>query len=222
MSDPVIEEIKEILKRITEKQEIVAKEQQELTLKQQQTEKEIDRLTKKTDAQIEKIDAQIEKTDKEIKKEIKKVNKMVGDLTDGWGKFVEGLVAPSIPKVFKILDIDVFDISTRRTRRKNGNELEVDILCLGRRQDGKEVVLVAEVKSDLQSKHIDEFVTEELPEFKKFFDEYQDKELIGIVAGSRLGDGVKKYAEKLGLYILAPSGNIMKLLNKPDFRPKAW
>ncbi|MFH1562106.1 MAG: hypothetical protein ABIF11_01615 [Nitrospirota bacterium] len=49
-----------------------------------------------------------------------------------------------------------------------------------------------------------------------------DDDIIGIVAGIRFGAGVEKYAEKLGLYVLAPSGEIVKLINKSGFIPHIW
>lgn len=36
---------------------------------------------------------------------------MVGNLTDGWGRFVEAIVFPSIPKLFSKQGIKIIDIS---------------------------------------------------------------------------------------------------------------
>lgn len=168
--------------------------------------------------QITELQKKFEEERRKTEKEIKKVNKMVGELTDGWGKFVEGLVAPSIPQIFKSLGINVFDISPRRTRQKNGNEMEIDVLCIGKKQDGKKLVMITEVKSNLQVKDIDEFL-DRLKEFKDFFDEYKNDDVIGIVSGMRFDDDSQRYAEKHGLYVLTQSGNIMKLINKQNFIP---
>ncbi len=164
---------------------------------------------KKTDAAINKLRESQKKTDKQV-----------GDLTDGWGKFVEGLVAPSIPVIFKKFGIKINDIAQRRKRYHNGKVMEIDILALGRKEN-REVIFVVEVKSSLESKDIDEFI-KELSDFSKFFTEYSGREIYGVVAGVRFGDGAERYAEQKGLYVLAPSGETMKVLNKKNFRPRIW
>ncbi|MFQ6062251.1 MAG: hypothetical protein ACE5J9_03640, partial [Methanosarcinales archaeon] len=95
-----------------------------------------------------------------------------------------------------------------------------DILAPGK-QKNKEVLLVAEVKSTLKVSDVQEFL-EELDHFFEFFEDYRGKELIGIVSGVSFAEGVNSYAERNGLYVLAPSGDSMKILNKPDFKPKVW
>ncbi|MFQ6055596.1 MAG: hypothetical protein ACE5J3_06415, partial [Methanosarcinales archaeon] len=58
--------------------------------------------------------------------------------------------------------------------------------------------------------------------FFEFFEGYRGKELIGIVSGVSFAEGVNIYAERNGLYVLGPSGDSMRILNKPDFKPKIW
>jgi hypothetical protein len=199
MSSKEFKEIWGILERVAKQQEELNKWQIEANRRQDRIDQEIDK----------------------VNKEIDKVNKMVGKLTDGWGKFVEGLVTPSIPVIFKKLGVDIFSLSQRTKRYKDGKELEIDILCLGKDKDGKDVVIVSEVKSELSSQDINEFL-EDLSEFKNFFSEYKDRKVIGVVAGMRCGEGVERYAERAGLYILVPSGKVMKLLNKEEFEPRVW
>jgi hypothetical protein len=208
--DEIIEEIKKASKELAESQKKTEKEITELTESQKKTNEEITKLTEKTDKEIA-----------DLGKEVNKVNKMVGKLTNGWGKFVEGLVTPSIPVIFKKLGVDIFSLSQRTKRYKDGKELKIDILCLGKGKDGKDVVIVSEVKSELSSQDINEFL-KDLSEFKNFFSEYKDRKVIGVVAGMRCDGGVERYAERAGLYILVPSGEVMKLLNKEDFEPRVW
>jgi hypothetical protein len=229
--DKIMEEIKKTLKELAESQKRTDKEITKLTESQKRTDKEITKLTesqKKTDEEITKL---TEKTDKEIadlskevdkvSKEVNRVNKMVGDLTDGWGKFVEGLVAPSVPIIFRELGIDIFSLSPRTKRYKDGRELEIDILCLGKDKNGKDLAIITEVKSDVSSKDIDNFLCD-IQEFKYFFDEYKGRGIVGVIAGIKFGKGVQKYAERCGLYILGPSDEMMKLLNKEEFEPRVW
>jgi hypothetical protein len=184
----------------------VAKYQEEANKRQDRISQEIDKVNKEID---------------KVNKEIDKVNKMVGNLTNGWGRFVEGLVAPSIPCIFKKLGIEINFQGLEIKKYKNGKELEIDILCLGKEKTGKDVVIVTEVKSTLTSTDINEFL-EDLNKFKEFFYEYKDRKVIGVVTGMRFGKDVQRYAQRCGLYILGPSGEVMKLLNEPSFEPRVW
>jgi hypothetical protein len=56
--------------------------------------------------------------------------------------------------------------------------------------------------------------------FFKFFDVYKDYEGMGAVASSRFGDGVQKCAQKEGLWVLIPSGEMMKITNPKGLKPK--
>ncbi|HID26698.1 MAG TPA: DUF3782 domain-containing protein [Methanosarcinales archaeon] len=188
-----------------------------------ESQKITDEQLKKTDEEIKKLTESQKKTDEQLKKtdkQIKNLGKEIGKFTDGWGRFVEGIVAPSIPKLFFELGFVISETHHRAKSRKDGMEMEIDLLALGK-QKNKEFVLVAEVKSTLKVGDVQEFI-EELDHFFEFFEGYRGKELIGIVCGVSLVKGVEKYAEREGLFVLSPSGDSMKILNKKDFKPKIW
>lgn len=210
MADRVIEEIKEILKRTAEREESLAKRQEE-------TEEQL----KKTDKQLQKTDEQLRISAKEFRKEMKELGKYVAKVTDSWGMFVESMVSPSIPKIFKRLGINVFALYQRAQRRKNGEEMEIDVLCLGKREDGREIIIVSEVKSIFEVSDVNHFI-ERLREFREFFDEFRGKDVVGVVAGATFRPEARKYAQRKGFYVLVPCGEIMELWNKPDFEPKVW
>lgn len=156
----------------------------------------------------------------ELRESQKKTEKMVSDLTDGWGKFVEGTVAPCIPKLFRKVGIDIGIIAQNVERTKNGKSLEIDVLCEGKSKE-KDIVIAVEVKTTLDESKVDEWI-KRLEKFFKFFDKYKDYRLIGVIGGMKLSRGVIKYAEGKGLYIFTPSGNAVKLANKPNFKPRIW
>ncbi|MEW6686528.1 MAG: DUF3782 domain-containing protein [Candidatus Edwardsbacteria bacterium] len=212
-------EIRQILKEIAISQKRRDVEIDELRESQKRTDEQL----KKTDEQLKKTDEQLNKTDAEIDKLIesqKKTDKQVGNLTDGWGKFVEGLVEPSVFQLFTQFDIDISRTYQRVRTRLNGRELEIDILCEGKKK-GKEVVLAVEVKSSLGIRDIKNYL-KRLDEFFEFFPKYRGESLIGIVSGIRLSKGAVEFAESKGLYILAPSGETMVILNKKGFKPRIW
>ncbi|MBU3930972.1 MAG: hypothetical protein KKF01_00755, partial [Proteobacteria bacterium] len=132
----------------------------------------------------------------ELRESQKKTDKKVGDLTDGWGRFVEGTVAPCIPKLFKKVGINV-DFTTQNVEKtKNGRSLEIDLLCEGKSKE-KDIVIAVEVKTTLDESKVDEWI-ERLKKFFKFFDKYRDYSLIGVIGGMKLSKGVIRYAEGKG------------------------
>lgn len=235
------EEIDKIRKAIKEFHERFSKEMLELKESQKETDeliKDLSKRQRKTDEQIKKTDEQQKKTDEQIKKtdeqikrlfgsqrktdeQIRKTEQNIGRLTDGWGKFVEGLVEPSIPKLFGEMGINISTIYQRARKRKDGNTLEIDILAIGKRIDGEEVIIAVEVKSTLGVREVKECITD-LESFFDFFDEYRGRELMGVVTGIRLTSGVRRYAEREGLYILSPTDETMVILNAKGFKPKIW
>jgi hypothetical protein len=174
-----------------------------------------------TNREIDRVSSEIDKLHFRISSEIDKVNKMVGKLTDGWGKFVEGLVEPSIPEVFRKIGIEITGTFPRAKKCVNGETMEIDILASGIMNGKEKIVIAVECKSDLGVREIKE-CEKDLSKFFDFFDEYRGRKLIGAVAGIRIIKGAVEYAEKRGLYILSPSGNIMKILNKERFKPRIY
>jgi hypothetical protein len=59
-----------------------------------------------------------------------------------------------------------------------------------------------EVKSTPKSEHVEE-ILEKVKDFKRFFPEYKDKQVVPIFAGIVFSDEIVKYATKKDLYIMA-------------------
>lgn len=199
------QEIKEILNQVGIKLDRVAIDLEKLKISQEMTDKQL----KKTDEQIRETEQLVNRT-----------NKQVGELTDSWGKFVEGLVTPSVPKLFSKFGIKIIGIDQRALRRLNGREFEIDVLCPGKRGT-KEIVIAAEVKSTLKIEDVKNYL-DSLGNFFKFFTEYKGRELMAVVSGIKMEKGVAEFAEKQGLYVLIPSDDTMRLYNKKGFKPRIW
>jgi hypothetical protein len=213
----------EIDKRI----EALLRSQEEFRKSQEKGYQEIRDAQKKTDEEINRLVEDQKKTDellraiqRETAGEIKKVNKQVGNLTDGWGKFVLGLSEPSVIASLKEIGFELLATASPYRYRKNGNEYEIDIFCKGR-DNGKPIVIVMEAKSSINQQKLKEFI-EKLKEFRQFFPEYEKSKLIAGIAGIRLASGVKAHAEKEGLYLFTVKEDLMKNINSQGFKPKIW
>jgi len=179
---------------------------------------------RKTDEQMKKTEESQRKTDEQMKEtdeEMKKTDKRIRQVTDGFGKFTEGLVEPNVLPLFKELGIKITGTGTRVKRHYNGETMEVDILATGRMNKRENVIIFIEAKTDPTQRDIKDEI-KHIGEFSKFFNEYRGRCVIGAIAGMKIAKGVKEYAQKKGFYVLAPSGDTMAILNKKEFKPRIW
>lgn len=176
--------------------------------------KETDRILsekfRETDKELDKLSKALEET----RKTSENTNKAVYALTGKWSRFVEGLIAPAVERVFKERGIAVDKVFQRVKTRRNGDEMEVDILAI----DGEYAVLI-EAKSTLKTDDVREHM-ERLDRFKSFFPEYTERKVIGAVGGIVIEESADKYAYRNGLFVIGESGDAAVILNDKNFQPK--
>jgi hypothetical protein len=129
---------------------------------------------------------------------------------------VEELVEPAVIDLFQQRGIDVKEIHPRMRTRKQGFAMEIDIFAVD-----DDVVVLVECKSRLSQDDVDEFI-EKLQRFKLSFPHYSSYRVFGAVAGIEINEGIDRYAEKNGLFVIRPSGDSVTIVNEPDFVPSAW
>ena len=61
-----------------------------------------------------------------------------------------------------------------------------------------------------------------LSKFKYFFPEYAQRKLVGAVGGIVIEENSDKYAYRQGLFVIAESGETVRILNDDKFKPKFW
>jgi predicted AAA+ superfamily ATPase len=165
-----------------------------------------------TDERFKETDRKFKETDKKFQE----TDKRIGDITGKWSRFVEGLIAPAVERLFKAWNIEVDRVYQRVKAHKNGAGLEVDILAV----NGEYAVLI-EAKSTLGVDDVRDHL-DRLKKFKMFFPEYADRKVIGAVAGIVIDEDADKFAYRQGLFVMAQSGEAVKILNDEQFRPKHW
>lgn len=179
------------------------------------------------DRMIRELHESQKKTDEEIKflarktdREIENVNKLVAGISDGWGRLTESLAIASAGEAFRQVGLEIVETSPRVWRRRDGEEMELDLLATAKK-GRKHITLVVESKSTLRVKDIDA-VLDDMRKFFIFFPEYRRRELIGAICYMSADKGVRVYAERRGLYLLSWSGDVMVLKNSEGFRPRMW
>ncbi len=181
--------------------------------------KETDERFKETDKEIDKLGKSVEETRKsaeETRKTAEITNRAVYALTGKWSRFIEGLIAPAVERLFKERGIEVDKVFQRVKTRRNGSEMEVDILAI----NGEYAVLI-EAKSTLKIEDVKEHV-ERLEKFKTFFPEYSQRKAVGAVGGIVIEENSDKYAYRNGLFVIGESGEAAVILNDKNFQPKVW
>ncbi len=178
--------------------------------------KETDTKFKETDAKFKETAERFKETDRMLSEKIKQTEAIVGRLGNRWGEFVEGMVMPSVIKMFNERNIDIEEVHSRSKSRKGSETMEIDIIG-----DNSSYVVAIEVKSKLLSENIIDFI-EKLARFKYFFPKYADKKLVGAVAGITVEESVKNFAEKKGLFVIMQKGENVDITNAPNFQPNVW
>jgi uncharacterized protein YukE len=181
--------------------------------------KDTDQKFKETDRRFKDTDSRFRDTDgrlRNIEKILENTSRQIQDLTGSWGKFVESMVEPAVVRLFQARGIMIEATATRVKKRKDGKEIEIDILGYNR-----DYVVAVEVKTTLKVEDV-KFFLETLGSFKHFFPEHDNKKLVGAVAGMKIEEGVDRFAYRQGLFIMAQKGESIVLLNDETFLPHIW
>ena len=159
---------------------------------------------------------QLKESDRQLKETIQETNRRMRGITDSLGLFAEQMVQPAVVTLFHKRGIALTGIYHRLRQRRNGDTMEVDVLG-----EGSEAVVAIEVKLRLEVEHVKEFL-DELPDFFKFFPSFREHTLYGAVAGMSMEQNVVRYAYRQGLFVLAPSGENVRIVNDKKFQPRVF
>jgi hypothetical protein len=169
----------------------------------------------RTDEQLNKTEAQLNKTEAQLNKTIKKLDDIgvkLGEMGIVQGKIAEDLFYRNVRHAFGQKNMAFSDV--RRNLKKKG-VAEYDIVAVE-----KDTVLVVSVKNKLERYMIDSFLNEKLPNFRQVFPQYKDFRLVGALV---MDDGVGRYAEKKGLYVMTQNGEGGAMLtNRKNFTAKEF
>ena len=153
---------------------------------------------------------------KERKIAEEELRQQLAGLTKSLGLFAESMVLPSVTGLFGQRGLELLDVAARLRARRDGGTMEVDVLGAG-----PEVVIAIETKMRLRVEYVKDFI-ERLPHFFEFFPRYSGLKLYGAVAGMSVDSNVPRFAYNQGLFLLAPCGENMQILNDEEFVPREF
>lgn len=210
------EEVWQLLRELIAAQKENEREFQETRKLLQEQSQESDRQFQETRQLLKEQGQETERRFQQTDRKIQAVNQQIGFLGHRFGEFAEAQVRPAVVRLFQERGVEVERLISNLEVQTGQGGLEIDLLAL----NGRDVILV-EIKSKLTKADVDEHL-ERLEKFKRFLPEYQNKRILGAVAGMIMAENVDRYAYRKGLFVLALSGDDVVILNDPEFQPQAW
>ena len=208
--ETTFEEIREILKDVSEKQAETFKGIGQLKDSQIQTDHQL----KETDRQLKENAEELKKSKLEVDKHFKRLDNL---FTGQWGKLMESLVEGDLTTLLQERGIEITSIAPAgRKGTRNGEDYEFDIIVI----NGTEIVVV-EVKTTLDIEKVDHFF-EKLGKFIHYIPEHKGKKIYGAMAYLKANQSSEKYAEKQGLFVIRATGSSSSIINKKDFKPREF
>ncbi|MFM8333549.1 MAG: DUF3782 domain-containing protein [Candidatus Methylumidiphilus sp.] len=184
----------------------------EVARRSQETERMLQESAREARERSVELDRKFQETDRKIKE----ITQSIGRLGNRLGEFVEEMVRPAVVRIFQARGIAVHEVHRRVSSKRDGEEMEVDLLVVN---DTDAVAI--EVKSELSVADVKEHV-ERMARFKKMFPHYRGFNVMGAVAAMVVPEDVAKFAYRQGLFVLGQSGESVEIRNGLDFQPTVW
>ncbi len=174
--------------------------------------RELKESQKKTDEQLRKTDAEIREfrelqreAFKKTDKQIEETSRLVARLTDSWGRFVEGMVSPSVAEFIRKKGFRDIKVYHRLKVSKDGKNAEYDTIV---ESPSAKLVVLASAKSHVSSRDVDELLRD-MEKFEFFMgDKFKGYTLLGAIAGMSFGRGADTYAKRKGIIVFKVSGDV--------------
>ncbi|MDR0705413.1 MAG: hypothetical protein LBF88_10560 [Planctomycetaceae bacterium] len=181
-----------------------------------------ERETKESEKRRKEAEERMKKLEEEVNKTTLSVNRLsenMGGLSNRFGEMVEHLVAPNIAERFNELGYHFNKICNRVEFRENGQVItEVDLLL-----ENEKTVAIIEIKSNPTTHDIKKHL-KRMQIVRRDFERSGTirKELIGAVAGAIFSDEVKDLTLETGFYVIAQTGDTVKIDVPEHFKPRIF
>lgn len=147
--------------------------------------------------------------------QIKELGKQIGGIGNKFGSFNEGLVLPSLYKLFKE-KFGCKDFAERYQFFSNGNSMEIDLFALSETS-----CFLIEIKSHFKSDAIKQ-LQKQIEIFRKYKKEYSDRKLFGVIVATHYDKANIKELYKNGIYFISITDDLVDFQIPDDFQPRAW
>jgi phenylalanyl-tRNA synthetase alpha subunit len=179
---------------------------------------EIARRQAETDKQIKELSKESDQRQAESDKLIKELSKNIGGLNNSFGRWAEEMVSAKLWEKFKALGYVFTRGGPMKFWENDRTVAQVDMLL-----ENGGYAMPVEIKSDLTVEDVDEHI-DRIAKVRAQLDKRGDRrKLVGAVAGMVVGENVREYAQKKGLYVLVQSGDTVALAESSEnFKLREW
>jgi hypothetical protein len=191
-----------------------------------QTQKSRDNFDRQTQKSREDFDRQMQKSREDFDRRMQETDRQIrlthqelGKLGKKFGSTIEHLVAPNLVEKFRALNFNVtrYCPNMSITDKANNIAAEVDIFI-----ENGDCAIAVEVKAQLKIDDVKEHV-ERMEILRRDANLRHDvRKFYGAVAGAIINDNVKEYAFKTGFFVIAQSGDTMRIDVPEGFKPRVW
>ena len=161
---------------------------------------------------IKRLRESIAQLERNAEKDREWMRKKWGEMAQRLGTLTEDIFAPGIPYLIKKLGYRAKERMLDVEYEKDGHCRQYDALVIAEDREGKEVLFVAEVKSQARSEDFEQLKTL-LEDLFKFKPEYVNKKIIPILAAFRIPGDLINLANKRGVLLVRMGGEYLEPLN---------
>ncbi|MDR0551932.1 MAG: hypothetical protein LBG72_07945 [Spirochaetaceae bacterium] len=165
--------------------------------------------------QIAEMSARVDMTTKNVDQ----VSKNVDGISKSLGRLIEDMVSTEVWRKFTPLGYEFTQAAQRKQFVENNECIaEVDFFL-----ENGEYVMAIEVKTKFEIEYVKMHI-ERIETVRKYMDAKKDgRKIVGAIAGGVMPEGIIKYAQRKGLYVLTQSGETFTLAKTgAKFKAKEW
>jgi hypothetical protein len=153
-------------------------------------------------------------------KAIEEQTKQLGGLGNKFGTFTEGLAIPSMERLLASR-FGAQCITSNVFRKVGGESLEIDLLGTAGDGPGAAAAYVVEIKSHVREEDLQQLRTI-LERFPRFFPEYRDKALYGLLAAVHIPKAMAKRVLDSGFILAHIDDKVFELRTPEGFQPRRF
>ncbi|MBI2419919.1 MAG: hypothetical protein HYV28_18805 [Ignavibacteriales bacterium] len=143
------------------------------------------------------------------------IEKLYGTLPEN-RFFKEDTVLEEIAYIFSRRRVRIEKLAENIQAWTKKGSLAFDIIAYNRQQ-----AIVINLYSKVTIADIDEYC-DDLNQFKVYFDEFKEHTILGALGMLEIEEDAFKHAHSKGLYMLRKTGDVIKVINKRNFKPANW
>ena len=161
---------------------------------------------------LRELRKQVDRLEKQIEKDHEWARKKWGEMANRLGTLTEDIFAPGIPHLVQGLGYRITKRMLDVEFKKDGLYNQYDAIVEAENEKGKRAVFVAEVKSQLDASHFDEF-KKKLENLLLYEPGYRESKIIPILAAFRIPEDLINLASKRGVLLVRMGGEYLEPLN---------